>query len=97
MNAKELNEIFMGACEQCPQCSGFDDQEELVDGQYVDVANLGQKGIVAVIKYWRNENTIGGHILHDMGYVESLPDEVLDLLDNIDKLIEKAIMDAVGC
>jgi hypothetical protein len=96
MNAKDLNEAFLEACEQCPNFQGFDsDLTEIVNGSYVNVAKLHTKGVVAVIRYWRDEDTVGGSIIHRSGYLEELPAEVTELLDSIDSIIDEAISEAI--
>lgn len=96
MNAKELHETFLAACDECPQFEGFDDdQEEMVNGRSINVANLYRKGIVAVVNYWRDPNTKGGSIIHDSGYSEALPKEVVTFMNNIDKIVNDAIRKAL--
>lgn len=95
MNAKEINQACIEACERCPQFHGFDDdQDELVNGRIVNVTNLYKKGIVSVINYWRNRNSIGGSLLYDKGYLEALPYEVIKLFDEVDLIIDTAIAKA---
>lgn len=96
MSAKYLNEAFIDACEQCPNFQGFDDdQTEIVNGSYVNVAMLHKKGAAAVIRYWSDETTIGGNLIHNSGYLEELPVEVVMLLDKIELIIDRAITDAL--
>ena len=90
--AEEINDACIVACESCPQFRGFDDdQTELVSGRYVNVANLGSKGPVAVVNYWKSKETIGGNLLWNRGYSEALPDNVLQLFDKVDDLMAAAI------
>jgi hypothetical protein len=96
MTAKELNEAFIEACEYCPQFRGFDENSsELVDGRCVNVANLHEKGIKAVLKYWCDASTIGGSLIHTRGYSEELPSEVINLINKVEQLFDKAISDAL--
>lgn len=96
MNAEELNGAFIDACNQCPQFDGFDeDQQELVNGRYVNVAALHKKGAVAVLRYWFNRDTIGGNLIHNMGYEAFLPTEVLSFLARVDAEIDAALSRAL--
>lgn len=95
MNAKSINEACIEACKRCPQFQDFDDdQDELVNGKVVNVANLHKKGVVPVINYWRNKTSIGGSLLYDKGYLEALPIEVIQLFDEVDSIIDAAIANA---
>ena len=46
--------------------------------------------MLAVIKFWREDD-----LLWDKGYSEELPEECLQLFEEIDSLIEKAIKKAL--
>lgn len=90
--AKEIHEAFLAACEECPSFRGFDDdQRELLRGEYVPVAKLYKKGVAAVIRYWRDPESIGGHIIHKSGYIACVPEDVVNLLDRITEIENKAI------
>lgn len=96
MDAHYVNEACMAACDECPQHRGFDDdQRELGGGVYTNVANLHKKGIAAVIKYWRDPQTIGGGLLWDSGYSDCLDPAILEMFDNIDAIIDRAIKEAL--
>ena len=94
MNARELNETFLTVAEQANHVFD-DDQEELVHGRFVNVAQLHKKGAVAVLKYWRDPETIGGDLINNRGYSELLPQEVSELMHSIDKLVDAAILEAL--
>lgn len=79
MNAKELNEAFLTAAEQSHHTFD-DDQTELVNGRFINVAQLHKKGAAAVIKYWR----------------DPVSQEITELMDSIDKLIDAAINEALS-
>lgn len=97
MIAQELNEACMAACDECPQHTGFgDDQLELGGGKYVNVANLHNKGITAVVKYWRDPTTCGGSLLWEHGYYKALDTEYQELFDNIDNIVDAAITKALS-
>ena len=95
MNAKELNEAFLTAAEQSHHTFD-DDQTELVNGRFINVAQLHKKGAAAVIKYWRDPETIGGNLINNYGYSELLSQEITELMDSIDKLIDAAINEALS-
>lgn len=96
MNARLLNRACMDACDECPQHRGFDDdQSELHNGRYIDVATLHTKGIAAVIKYWRDPTTIGGALLWEHGYYQALDPEIQQLFEKVDTIVDNAIKEAL--
>lgn len=97
MDAKYVNEACMAACDECPQHRGFDDDtRELGGGTYTNVSKLHRKGILAVVKYWRDPQTIGGQLLWEFGYSDCLDPTILELFENVDQIINKAITEALA-
>ena len=92
--AKYVHESCITAVEECPTFARFeDDQLELVRGNYISVEGLPDQGIEAVIGYWRDKETIGGHLLWTMGYSVELPEDVQELFTDIDKVMAQALRD----
>ena len=88
MTPKELHEACYDAICQCPQFRCYDDDMHFQEfGEFGDIP---KKGIVNVIKFWREDK-----YLWELGYSEELPQECLDLFEKIESLLEKAIKDAL--
>lgn len=87
--AQELNEACLEAC-------GRDIGTELVRGQSVNVAKLHKRGIAAVIRYWRDTDTIGGSLLWKYSYRDNLATEHIDVFKRADRIIEHALNTAFG-
>ena len=97
MNTKELNTAFLDACSQCPQFVWCDEDScEFVQGALINVVNLHEQGVNAVLQYWNNPKTVGGHIIHNMGYKSALPDNVIKLLDSLDDIIRRHIQQVLS-
>ena len=93
--AKDIQKACIEAAEQCPQFRFFDgDQCELVGGKSIRPAKLHKKGVLAVVRYWRDKNTIGGSVLWEKGYSAALPEYVLNGFRRVDDEIEKALLRA---
>lgn len=90
--AKEIQQACIEAAEQCPQFKFHEgDQCELVGGKSIVPAKLRKKGVMAVVKYWRSRDTIGGSILWEKGYADCLPPHVLRGFERVEEEIDKAI------
>lgn len=88
MTPSEFHEACHEACMQCPQFRGYDD--DTLVGEWGAFGDIPKKGIVKVIKFWRDDR-----LLWDMGYSECLPEEIQDLFAKIDTLLDKAIKEAL--
>ena len=88
MTPKEFHESCHEAICSCPQFQGYDD-DQYFEG-FGEFSKIPKKGMLAVIKFWREDD-----LLWDKGYSEELPEECLQLFEEIDSLIEKAIKKAL--
>ena len=87
MNAKYIHDACHEAMLECPQFRGYDD-DAYFDG-YGEFGDIPKKGIYKTIMFWRE----WGHNLWNSGYEQALPENVIEMFDNIDKVMEKAIND----
>lgn len=88
---KALNKDFLRACEECPGFDPFEDfQQELVaGGLYVTVSKLHKDGLNAVLKYWMDTDTIGGHVIWRSGYHACLSPDTLEIIKDWEKHINQ--------
>lgn len=95
--AESVNKDCIAAVEECPQFDGFDeDAFEQVSNGSVNVVNLHNQGLDAVLAYWRNRDTIGGNLLWHHEYSMALPQQTRALFKNFSKLLDQAIRQAVA-
>jgi hypothetical protein len=85
MDAYYIHEACHEAMLECPQFSGYDDDEYF--SGYGVFGNIPKSGIYKTIMFWREF----GFLLWENGYEETLPEDVRDLFDNIDIVIDSAI------
>lgn len=89
--AEDLNAACMEAAEACPQCLGYwNSRENLRDGSTVTVAKLHKSGLFSVINYWNSPYTIGGSLLNELGYIEELPEEYINIFTEYNSFMRKA-------
>ena len=89
MTPQEFHETCHEACMECPQFQPYDDDQEILG--WGEFGSIPKRGWLRVIKFWKEDR-----LLWEMGYYKTLPDEVTELFDEIDKAFERAILEVVG-
>lgn len=85
MTPAEFHEACHGACLECPQFQGYDDDQKFLGGSTA-FSKIPKKGMLAVYKFWKDDA-----ILFEHGYYKCLPPDALEIFDSIEAVIEKAI------
>lgn len=89
MTPKELHDACHEAKLECPGAIAYDDDTYF--SGFGMFAEIPEKGLMNVVKFWRDDNT-----LWESGYSEALPQEALTIFKDLDKVINKAINDYFG-
>ena len=89
MTPQEFHEACHEACMECPQFQPYDDDQEILG--WGEFGKIPKRGWLKVVKFWKEDR-----LLWEMGYYKTLPDEVTELFDEIDKAFERAILEVVG-
>ena len=85
MTPKELHDACHEACMECPQFSGYDD-DQCFTGSTRAFGDIPKGGYQAVIAFWKDDQYLWEH-----GYYNALPQEVQDMFEGIEALYQKAI------
>lgn len=84
MTPQELHEACHEAMLQCPNASTIDDDTYFIGfGKFADIP---KKGMINVVKFWRDCET-----LWESGYYDELPAEALAIFDDLEMAIAKAV------
>lgn len=93
MTPTQLWDEFEAAYDRCSSYHVFDDDAHEV-GQTAPYGKLKKK-YETVIGYWLNKETIGGHVLHDLGYIDLVDPHVLSMIQEYKRRLKKAKKDIV--
>lgn len=83
MTPKKLHKICHEAAMQCPQFKGYDNDQYVGDKKF---GKIPKGGYYEVIKFWKAD-----HYLFSLGYCDALPEHVLEMFENFDKVVEQAV------
>jgi hypothetical protein len=88
MTPAEFHEACHDACMQCPQFTGYDDDQQF-QGRSGAFGSIPKKGMYAVYQFWKDDALLMEH-----GYFEALSPEAKDIFERIEGVIKKAIKEA---
>lgn len=92
--AESINRECIAACDGalCRELHGDGSGRYTPGDPYEpNIYKLHKHGIMNVINYWNNKDTIGGDLLWNYGYYHGLSEDTIKLFDDLPNIMNKAL------